>query len=147
MISFANGVKLSTKDVKNVYTTGRKQFTFSNEPGALKPSLFEQKTAYRYRLSSANQWIVEVARYDTYNTTSELPTSTNWAASMFNSDWDSTTSQNVVLGIGQRAAWDTSLETFFPTCDLIDKLDTGSRVVDLLQSVRLVSNFLDDMRK
>ena len=145
MTKFAGSVMLNPREIKNNLSTGRKQLTFNTELGSLKPSKFEQKTACHFRLRTAPEWVIEIARYDTYDAKNDLPVTTYWAASMSNSDWESSLSQNVTLGIGECAAQEPTLETFLPANSYMDGSSTGSGVVDFLQNVRLVTNFLDDL--
>ena len=144
MMTFEESVKLQPNDIENTHLTGRKQVTFSTAlPG---PSMFEQKTACRFRLIPDPRWVVEIARYDTYRPRSDLPAATNWAASMSNSDWDSLVSQNTSLKIGECANWEPTLENFLPVNECFGKAKADSGVEDLLQSVRLVKDFLDELK-
>ena len=66
---------------------------------------------------------------------------------MLNLDWDSTLSSNERLKIGEHAQWEAKLETFLQSPDP-EGDDKGTPAVGrLLQTIRTVTSFLDEMRK
>lgn len=91
---------------------------------------FVEKTAMRYRLKGT-KYILEIARYDEYsrinaqgypeqnlasigNEISEVPVTT-WGASLFDPNWDNLLGGHANLSVGQSAAYNTDLDTFFPS--------------------------------
>ena len=76
--------------------------------------MFEQRTAYRYRVNDAPDWLFEIARIDAYKGDAPLPNVTRWEALLINESWDRTTAEESNLGIGNCSKWDASLESVFP---------------------------------
>ena len=145
MQEFAKSVQLKRGIEENIALTGEKSFTWDDRYGSMEVLTFQQKTALRYRLVKDLDWIVEIARYDTYDLFSRnsKPVETTWAASMWNSEWDSVLVANANLEIGQSADSNPNMNTFFPR-------NGGSGqdgVKKFLGVVGEVTKFLDDLRK
>lgn len=150
MTTFADSIKLKKIPKAGTELTGRKIFEWEEDlPGNLKPSVFEQKTALRYRLVHSSQWVFEIARYDSYGDPEnpDTPMTTHWGATMWNTEWDITLSANAGLGIGESADWDAKLETFFPSDSHSKNQDVNPGVMEFLQKVQMVTDFLDDIKK
>ena len=138
MSEFAKTVKLEPAEIQTAHLTGRRQFLPKrNQQGMLRPSEFDQKLAFQFRLVPAAQWILEISRSDVYEEGKNFPKSTAWSAVLFNSDWDTLTAENRGLDVGQRASWDPALSTFFPE---------GSSISDFLHISGKVADFLDRLR-
>ncbi len=107
---------------------------------------FEQKTALRYRLQNHSAWLFEIARYDTYAANELLPRNTQWGATLWNSNWDTTLAENANLSIGQAATWDPRLSTFFDAFvgSASTELDAG--FWEFMQNLRLILEVLDGMK-
>ena len=139
MTEFVDLVRLQPADVRNAHLTGRRQFVPKrNMDGMLKPSLFEQKLTFRFRLVPAAQWVLEIARCDRYQDDKNFPCATAWNAILTNSDWENLMSESQRLNIGERASWDPTIATFFPT---------DSSIADLFRLIRIVADFLNGLRK
>ncbi|KAL9124773.1 MAG: hypothetical protein Q9217_005926 [Psora testacea] len=148
MTAFAESVKLKTGDRSCLGLTGQRQLELvqTNSPGSLKSSEFEQKTSYRYRLVPNSAWMFEIARYDCYGAHDDMPVTTNWGASMWNTDWDTVLTKNSGLTIGEVADWHPSLSTFF-TSEGTSSIDPEAGVSEFLQTVQMVNDFLDEIKK
>lgn len=115
MIAFADNIrfKVLAKSIKDAIS-GEKVFGW--DPSPLLISSFEQKTSLRYRIVDNSDWMFEFARYDQFGGTNpDVPTSTSWGASFWNSEWDRTLGTNAALKIGEAPKWDPQLDTFFPS--------------------------------
>ncbi|KAL9101487.1 MAG: hypothetical protein Q9163_003258 [Psora crenata] len=147
MIAFAESVRLKARDKSSLGLSGEKRFEWvqSDRPGSLKPSEFEQKTSYRYRLASDSAWMFEIARYDCYGPHDDAPVTTNWGASMWNTDWDAVLTQNSVLKIGEQADWEPLLSTFF-SCRDEPENDPDKSILEVLHVIRMVNIFLDEVK-
>ena len=150
MVEFAESVKLKKIPRIRNELTGQRLFKWGvSNPSGMQPALFEQKTALKYRLVNQTEWIFEIARYDSYGNAKspDTPMNTNWGATLWNTDWDSTFTGNNNLGIGRTAAYDAKLETFFPSQNrrsAIDGVHPG--VADFLGNVQAVARCLDDIK-
>ena len=93
----------------------------------------------------------EIARYDTFGGPKDekVPVNTHWAATLWNTDWDSILTANAGLDIGQSATWDPKLATFFPrpTCEAPHDQEFEPGVLDFLEIVRTITNFLDGLKE
>ena len=155
MMNFADSVRLRRVSRKGAEIDGRKLFEWETAlSGCLKPSAFEQKIASRYRLRLMPEFIFELARYDSYNlsTNSQTPSTTHWGASMWNTEWDIKLSKNANLGLGESAEWDPRLEMFFPNPEpaSLNKQNfyhekVGPGLSWFLQNVQLVAESLDNV--
>ena len=147
MTAFADSVNLRKFDKHNLALTGQKHLDWvrSNFPGSLKPSEFEQKISYRYRLVPNSAWMFEIARYDSYGPHEDTPVITNWGASMWNTNWEEVLAQNSGLKIGEAADWDPCLSTFFPNEDSSNS-NPESSISEFLQTVQMVNDFLDEIK-
>ena len=115
---FAESVKFDAKiPRKGAEIDGRKLITWEMElPGCLKPSIFEQKIAFRYRVKHMQGAVFEIARYDSYDLASnaQKPSVTTWGASLWHTEWDMILSENADLRLGEKAKWNPRIDTFFP---------------------------------
>lgn len=82
--------------------------------GAVDVEGVQQKTAYRFRIAGASTWAFELARYDTFAPSAVVPSSTHWAGSLWNLEWDNILAENATLSIGEGANWGPRMDTFFP---------------------------------
>ncbi|SLM39900.1 hypothetical protein LPUS_10560 [Lasallia pustulata] len=133
------------------------------EAAARKPQMFKymaklpvrnfvQKTTWQYRLKKENAYIFEITRYDSFtesrsNAMAEDPSKvmrTRWGASLYNTAWDSTFSENASLILGEMAKWDPRLETFFPWSMSIGISEANAGFRDFLQKVDAVAEALDE---
>ena len=150
MTAFADSVKLKNVPKSNPDMIGQKVFKWEKDlPGTMHPATFEQKTAFRYRLTHNTDWVFEIARHDTYGDgrNQNTPINTRWDANLWNTNWDSILTSNAGLGIGQAAAWDPKLNTFFPNGHARADQGLTPGVQDFLNTVRIVTNFLDGLKK
>ena len=150
MASFADRVKMLPAAELGVGLNGERVFTWEREaPGFLRPSSFEQKTAVRYNLVKMPGWVLELARYDSYNLSpkqSQAPIDTSWGANLYNTDWEFLFGENQNLGIGEMAHWDTKLRSFFPSSTpYTGGVDPG--VKEFLKNVQDVMSCLDALRE
>ena len=151
MTDFANGVKLSKIPRFRTELLGQKVFTWKDDyPGIMVPSVFQQKTAFRYRLADHAEWQLEIARYDTYGNT-KSPKETNWGATLHNVNWDSVLAANSTLSIGEAAEWDPRLDTFLPSnsdaAGTRSKGEAAPGVTEFLEVVTTVSNFIERIKR
>jgi len=151
MKAFADSVKLRKLPKNKVASTGEKIFQWEKDlPGSMRPVAFQQKTSFKYRLVHNLDWTFEIARYDIYGDLKDenVPTKTCWAATMWNTEWDSTLAANAGLGIGEAANWDPDLSTFFPASEkaaVTQGIDPG--VLGFLRSVQIITSFLDGIKE
>lgn len=144
MISFANSIQFRypTPSPK-IELTGHKLFfgapTFPVDS-------FEQKTALRYRLKNHSAWLFEISRYDTYAVDALLPSNTQWGATFWNSDWDSTLAENANLSIGQAATWDPKLSTFFEAGHTSASMALDAGFWEFMQNLQFILDVLDGMK-
>ena len=145
---FAGSVKLKNADRCDIARTGKKQFDWirSDYPGCLKPSEFEQKISYRYRLASNASWTFEIAHHDCYGPYDDMPTTTYWGASMWNKDWDSVLTENSGLTIGEVAEWDPFLSTFFENGDPSTN-NPEAGISQFLQTVQMVNDIVNEIKR
>ena len=144
MIAFADSIRLKNRDMSKIYLKGER--LFKSSPGVLKPSGFEQEISFHYRILGAPQWILEIAKYDLFDSQSPVAVKSSWGAKMWNADWNAAVAGNTGLQIGQHASWDAGLRTFFPNDDnrKIQGVDAG--VVEFSQTAKRVSEFLHDLK-
>ena len=114
---------------------------------------FQQKTAWRYRLKGSCGYVLEIARYDTFDLKNKYgssrpadrkPKTTHWGASFWNEIWDEKLSTNASLEIGLKANWDPSLDSFFPKNYRTQSEAPGAGFDDFLHNVQAVMNILND---
>lgn len=167
MIDFADSVRIRVSQTgagAGTELNGRKVFSWGGADTAsirfLKPTVFEQKTALRYRLADDQAFVFELARYDSYDlsTDAQCPCTTHWGASMWNSDWEVILSANAGLGLGEYADWDARLPAFFPkpypsTKNGKEKEKEKEKISDIepgldafLDHIRVVTECLDRIR-
>ena len=150
MKDFAESVKLNKVSRTRVDLTGEKVFDWDRNPGSMMVINFQQKTSVRYRLIRNPGYIIEISRYDIYESpTSSTPKKTNWGANLWNQDWDSEFVVNAQMGIGEAADWDPRLTTFFPTPIRSKATDGGINegLKEFLQIAREVNDLLYDIKK
>ncbi len=107
---------------------------------------FEQKTALRYRLKNHSSWLFEISRYDSYAVNEPLPSSTQWGATFWNSKWDAVLAENANLSIGQAAAWDPKLSTFFEAGYGSAGMPLDAGFCEFIQNLRFILEVLDGMK-
>ena len=147
MKEFADTIRPKHRDMSGLYHRGQPLLTYGkSSPGGLKPSGFEQRISFRYRILGAPQWVVEIARYDVFESQAEVPVQSSWGTTMWNSDWDTQVTSNSSLEIGESASWVPGLRTFFPNDDNEKIQGVEAGVVGFLQTVRRVSDFLHDLK-
>ena len=164
MAEFAESVKLKKTPGARIDLTGEKVFQWDKTPGGMMVTSFEQKTSLRYRLLSNMDYMIEISRYDTYDISTtigqslnpsnqpqikgNLPHKTDWAATLWNNEWDTTFIPNSSLGVGEAASWDERLGTFFPCRSggpsAKGAVDEG--IKEFLQVVGDINNFLKDLK-
>ncbi len=147
MTAFAQSVELKKISMKNIELTGRRLFDWDTSSGSLKPSQFEQKIGFRYRIVGASDWILEIARYDSYTQNPNDPATTNWGASMWNSEWDYLLTENAGLGIGLSASWAPKLETFFPNESGLQNSGARNGLAKFVKIMQGVTDFLSEIKK
>jgi len=152
MTAFADSVKLKKLPKNKIALTGEKIFQWEKDmPGTMLPITFQQKASFKYRLVHDVDWVFEISRYDTYGNPKDekMPTQTCWAATMWNTEWNSTLATNSALEIGQVANWNPSLTTFFPSTSGKAKATQGvdPGVMGFLKSVQIITTFLDGIKK
>lgn len=151
MIGFSESIRIKKIPGFRSEVTGQKVFSWEQElPGAMQPTSFQQKTAFKYRLVQHTEWELEIARYDVYGDPSNesVPVATNWGATFHNTNWDFTFTANSTLEIGESSEWPTKLQTFFPSTNGIRTgkgKDPG--LTEFLNTVQLVTAFLDSIKK
>lgn len=145
MEEFARGVRLrELPDDENPATSGYKVFT---SPATLPILGMEQRTTFRYSLKAQPSCIFEISRYDEYNGRDpQCPSSTKWAASLHDRDWDVKLSENAGLGVGQYASWSPSTEPFFRAWDASQSKAPHAGFVDLFRQIQSVASFLDTLK-
>lgn len=149
MKQFSDSVKLKKGPISEIMISGMKMFQWQeNTSSRIMPTAFEQKTALRYRLAQAQQWIFEIARYDCYGDDQKpnQPVTTNWCASICNEDWDSILTDNAGLTIGKAASWDPKLSTFFPRDDDAAADEEHAEVQGYQDIIKKITNCLDAMK-
>jgi len=147
---FAESVKMKKASDAKVELTGEKVFDWDRIPGSMLVSSFSQKTSLRFRLVRNMEYTIEISRYDTYeHPSAKKPQTTDWAANLWNSDWDSELMANTSLSIGDSADWDPRLTTFFP--DPYGAVTTeGGISAGLKEFIEIagdVNSFLGDIKK
>ncbi len=121
---------------------GPRVFNWNPSLGTMVTS--SQKTAMRYRLIKRPGYVCEYARYDTYTGENYTPTTINYGASLWSSNWDLHLANNADLGIGQAASWDPTADSFFRT-DKMSGAATGdaSGLRFFLEGMKEVAEILD----
>lgn len=150
MVQFVESIKLNKEPNTTIELTGDKVFRWDKNPGCMLVRAFQQKTALRFRLVKNMEYILEISRYDMYQSQGDETkiTQTNWGATLWNTEWDATLMANGSLGIGEAADWDPELRTFFPSQSTVSapqEVDQG--VMEFLKLVGDVNEFLNDIMK
>ncbi|KAL8944097.1 MAG: hypothetical protein Q9216_000688 [Gyalolechia sp. 2 TL-2023] len=145
MEEFARGVKFMEPPAnEHPAISGYKVFASSPTLPILG---MEQKTTFRYSLKAQPSCIFELSRYDEYNGTDpKYPSSTQWAASFYDRDWDVKLSENVALGVGQSASWNPHTESFFRARNASASQTPHTGFIDLVRQVQAVASFLDTLK-
>ena len=149
MKEFADSVRLIKSAKAGFEPTGQRLFRWERDlPGTLRPTTFEQKTSYQYRMVHNTDIVFEIARYDVYADTEDenRTVHSSWAANLSNINWDSTLAGNSDLGLGQSAAWEPELSTFFPGYGTAADKGTDQGLFDFLNTVQKATNFIDDIK-
>ncbi|KAI4171004.1 MAG: hypothetical protein LQ343_004541 [Gyalolechia ehrenbergii] len=145
MEEFARGVRFKEPPAdENPAISGYKVFT---SPRTLPIIGMEQKTTFRYSLKAQPSCILELSRYDEYNGTDpRYPSSTQWAASFYDRDWDVKFSENAGLGVGQSASWNPQTEPFFRAWNASTSKAPHAGFTDVFRQVQAVASFLDKLK-
>ena len=149
MTGFAASVKLKKQQVAQTGLTGEKVFQWDKRSGSLLVTSFQQKTSLRFRMVRNMDYMIEIARYDSYaSPEDDRPQKTNWTASLWNTEWDTELMANGSLEIGESADWDPRIGTFFPDPYGKSSIPGGDSegLKEFLQIVRDVADFLDEIR-
>lgn len=147
MAELADSVRLCKPSDVKIELTGHKVFRWDKGPGSQMITSYVQKTSLSFRLVKHLNYIIQLSRYDAYGPEDKV-IQTNWAASLWNSDWESELMANGNLGIGESAQWDPSLGTFFPAeSGTSTPQGTNKGVLDFLKVVEEVSGFLNDLKQ
>ena len=152
MRAFEHSVRLKKEAPRaGVELTGQKAFKWQKSlPGVMQPSTFEQKTSFRFRLVHNMDYIFEISRYDTYGDPQDENKSVQatWAATLWNTEWDSILAVNIGLGIGQSASWNPRISTFFqPGKDVDRSQDVDPGVLELVKTIGIITRFLDGLKQ
>lgn len=149
MVQFMDSVTLKKAPNTTIELSGEKVFHWGESPDCMRVMIFLQKTSLRFRLVKNMDFMLEIARYDTYgDQEGNVSVHTDWGATLSNSEWDAALMANGNLGIGQSANWDPRLRTFFPSQSVVSTdqgVDEG--VMDFLNIVREVNGFLNDLKQ
>lgn len=146
MVKFTDGVTFKKPFNAGTGVDGAKVLQWTSDAG-MQVMTFTQKTSFTFRLVKNLDYVVEIARYDSYvEQDDEIPARTNWGATLWNSEWDSTLMENSSLSIGESAKWAPTLKTFFPTgsseTSTSPSNDVDHNVSEFLDLVRDVNGFL-----
>ncbi|KAL8712256.1 MAG: hypothetical protein Q9220_003407 [cf. Caloplaca sp. 1 TL-2023] len=136
MEAFANGVRFTKPPAgEDPMISGQRIFSTPSDLVILGK---EQKTTLRYSLAGEPRFIFELSRYDEYDGPDIWrPSSTQWAASLYDREWDSRLAENTKLEVGQSSSWRPDVDPLFgPKTG-----ETGVR--DFLYHTRKVASFLD----
>lgn len=145
MEDFANGIRFK-KPPPDKYPaiSGYKVFT---NPGNLPLLGMEQKTTFRYCLKAQTNYIFELSRYDEYNGDDpRYPSSTQWAASFYDREWDIRFGENARLGIGHSASWNPHVKPFFQPMNESTSNGPNAGFTDFLHHVQAIAHFLDKVK-
>lgn len=124
--------------------SGYKVFT---NPSNLPVFGMEQKTTLRYSVKARPSCVFELSRYDEYNGDDpNYPSSTMWAATLYDREWEINLSENAALSIGQSASWNPHVRPFFRSVH--ESTNTGPYLgfTDFLHCVGAVASFLDRVK-
>ncbi|KAL8739055.1 MAG: hypothetical protein Q9181_000237 [Wetmoreana brouardii] len=145
MEAFANGVEYKhPSENENPALSGFKVFT---SPPNLRILGMEQKTTFKYCLKAQPRYVFELSRYDEYNGNSPWhPSSTQWAASFYDRDWDDTFGENAKLGVGEAASWNPHINPFFRPIDPEAKHASEAGFKDFLSHTKALGRFLDGLQ-
>ncbi|KAL8975079.1 MAG: hypothetical protein Q9197_000686 [Variospora fuerteventurae] len=145
MEEFANGVQFREAPPA-VYPVNSGYKVFTNPPNFPMIGM-EQKTTLRYSLKAQPSCIFELSRYDEYNGDDpNYPSSTMWAASFYDRDWEVNLSENKALGIGQSASWNPDVRPFFQSVHGSTDKGPYTGFTDFLHHVGTVASFLDRVK-
>ncbi|KAL8697984.1 MAG: hypothetical protein Q9224_002064 [Gallowayella concinna] len=146
MEDFANAVEFK-KPPRNQdpAISGHKIFT---SPTTLPILGVEQKTTFKYCLKAQPKFIIEISRYDEYSGDNAwLPSSTQWAVSFYDREWDSKLSENARLSIGVSASWNPFVNPFFEPMDPNASKDADAGFKDFLLHSQAIGVFLDGLKR
>ncbi|KAI4214605.1 MAG: hypothetical protein LQ351_003022 [Letrouitia transgressa] len=126
--------------------TGYKVFTYT----PVVPIIgFEQKVTLKFRVNAFNNYAMELSRYDEYNGPNpNYPSTTKWAASLYNPEWDLHLAQNAKCEIGQAPPWGETVQpsAFFPRSYATSSQDPNAGFEDFLGNISKVTEFLGDLK-
>ncbi|KAL8870223.1 MAG: hypothetical protein Q9174_003682 [Haloplaca sp. 1 TL-2023] len=115
-------------------------------PSNLRVLGFEQKTSFRWSLKLQPQFIFELSRNDEYNGENPwLPSSTQWAATLHDREWDRKLGANETLDVGEEAEWDPQIDHFFEPMTTTSN-DPLAGFHDFLLHAKSVGTFLDGLK-
>ncbi|KAL8929794.1 MAG: hypothetical protein Q9208_000938 [Pyrenodesmia sp. 3 TL-2023] len=145
MEDFANGIRFKRPPFDEYPAiSGYKFFT---SPNSLPILGMEQKTTFRCALKAQPSFIFELSRYDEYNGDDpRFPSSTQWAATFYDRDWENNLSENAKLGIGYSASWNPHTRPFFQPMHGSTSKGANSGFNDFLHHIQAVAGFLDKVK-
>lgn len=145
MEEFERGVQFKKPPAgENPAVSGFKVFT---SPPNLPIVGMEQKTTFRYSLKAQPSCIFELSRYDEYNGDDpRYPSSTQWAASLYDREWDVKLSDNAKLGVGQSASWNPRTNPFFQPAHGPTSNGPHAGFTDFLLQIQAIASFLDKLK-
>ncbi|KAL8835286.1 MAG: hypothetical protein Q9170_003372 [Blastenia crenularia] len=145
MDEFAQGVRFrEPPEDENPAFSGYKVFI---SPSSLPVVGMEQKTTFRFSLKAHPSSVFELSRYDEYNGVDpKHPSSTQWAASFHDREWDVKLSENAGLSVGQFASWNPQTTPFFQP--MHGSINTGPHAgfADIFHQIHNITNFLDTLK-
>lgn len=145
MEDFANGVQFKRPPFDE-YPAISGYKVFSN-PTNLPILGMEQKTTFRYSLKAQPSFIFELSRYEEYNGDDpRFPSSTQWAASLYDRDWEINLSENAGLGIGHSASWNPHARPFFQTMHGSTSKGPYAGFTNFFRHVQAIAGFLDKVK-
>lgn len=129
---------------QNPALSGYRVFT---RPSNLRMLGMEQKTTFRYSLKAQPKFLFELSRYDEYNGENPwLPSSTQWAASFYDREWERTLGENEKLGVGEEASWDPQIDPFFEPMRTSAYKGPEAGFKDFLLHTKAIGGFLDGLK-
>ena len=145
MEDFAQGVQFKRPPAEvNPAVSGYKVFT---SPPHLPILGMEQKTTFRYSLKTHPSCIFELSRYDEYNGDDpSYPSSTKWAATFYDREWDVNLGENARLSIGQSASWNPRTNPFFQPRGGLTSQTPSAGFTECFHNAQAIASFLDKLK-
>ncbi|KAI4277126.1 MAG: hypothetical protein LQ337_001999 [Flavoplaca oasis] len=145
METFASGIEYKKPPPEtNPAVSGYKIFT---SPGNFAVLGTEQRTTFRYSLKKQARITVEIQRYDVYDGDNpRLPSTTQWALSLYDREWDLKLSENAKLGVGHAASWNPSANPFFTPIKPSASGEADAGFKDFLGHTQDIGEFLDGLK-